>query len=64
MGGPHLEAPLTLIPMPYNRIHGEKIQGKRIIAFHEMEPPPPPVLLGRPDMESVWGSEEVDLRLS
>jgi hypothetical protein len=44
MGGPHLEAPLTLIPMPYSHIYGEKYQGERIIAFHETKPPPPPVL--------------------
>ena len=44
MGGPHLVAPITLIPALLNHISGEKIQGERIIAFHETELPPPPVL--------------------
>ena len=36
--------PLTSTPTPYNPIRGEKNQREAFIAFHDTEPPPPPVL--------------------
>jgi hypothetical protein len=40
MGGPHLVAPITLIPVLLNHISREKNRGERIIMFHKTEPPP------------------------
>ena len=41
-----------------------KNEGEIILAFHEMEPPPSPVLPREGRLESVWGSGEGGIRSS
>jgi hypothetical protein len=56
-GVPQMVGPLDLIPTPYNLFWGEKNRGEEFIAFHDTEPPPPPVL-----PREAWSGVRLGLR--